>query len=208
MYFLWKFYPPCYAHYVQSHYTRAIFCQGPIGRDIKTTVRIRWSFAQMSLLCPSITTHRTCQFWVRSEPVNMPKTIRVSCQMWSACYNLILYSEKAMRNVVLMYCPSSWQCSAAHCSCNKEAPEAFSIASVWSPTIIRPDLSPCDFHLFRRIERSSKFNILVKWQTRGRIGWKRIGWLLWRGYWKVGTKLRKMFMSEHRLGREVAGRCG
>ena len=27
------------------------------------------------LVCPSITTRRTCQHWARSEPVNMPKTI-------------------------------------------------------------------------------------------------------------------------------------
>ena len=29
----------------------------------------------MSLVCPSITTHRTCQLWARSESVNTPKTI-------------------------------------------------------------------------------------------------------------------------------------
>ena len=34
------------------------------------------------------------------------------------------------------------------------------------------------------------------------------GWLLCRGYWKVGTTLRKMSTSERRLCREVAGRCG
>ena len=42
----------------------------------------------MSLVCPWITTHRTCEFWARSEPLNMPKTI-VSRQMWSACCNSI-----------------------------------------------------------------------------------------------------------------------
>ena len=40
-------------------------------------MRIRWSFAQMccavSLVSPSIATHRTCQFWVLSEPVDMNK---------------------------------------------------------------------------------------------------------------------------------------
>ena len=58
--------------------TRALF-EGPIGRKIRTTVRIRWNFAQMccamSLVCPSIATHSTYQFSVRSEPVNMLKTI-------------------------------------------------------------------------------------------------------------------------------------
>ena len=44
----------------------------------------------MSLVCPSIAIHRTCQFWAHSEPVNVPKTIeRVSRQMWSACCNSI-----------------------------------------------------------------------------------------------------------------------
>ena len=137
-------------------YTRVIFFQGPIGREIRTTVRIKWSFAQMcctiSLVCPSIATQSTCEFWVRSEHVNLPKTI-VSRQMWSACCNSIpLFRKKATRNVVLRYCPS-WQCSAAHCSCNKEAPEAFSMGSVWSPTIIRPCLVPCDFHLFPSMKR-------------------------------------------------------
>ena len=59
-----------------------------------------------------------------------------------------LHSEQATRNVVLGYCPSSWHCSAAYCSCNKEAPEEFSMESVWSPTIICLDLIPCNFHVF------------------------------------------------------------
>ena len=137
-------------------YTRAIFFQGPIGREIRTIVRIRWCFAQMcctmSLVYPSITTHRTCQFWARSEPLNMPKTI-VSRQIWSACYNSIPLFRKSDGNVVLVYCPCSWQCSAANYSCNKEAPGAFSMGSVWSPTIIRPDLAHCNFHLFPRMKR-------------------------------------------------------
>ena len=33
------------------------------------------------------------------------------------------------------------------------------------------------------------------------------GWLLWRGYSKVGTTLWKMSTSERRLCREVADRC-
>ena len=73
-------------------FTRAVLFQGPIGREIRTTVRIRWIFVQLccakSLVCPSIATHRTCQFCARSEPVNMPKTI-VSRQIWSACCNSI-----------------------------------------------------------------------------------------------------------------------
>ena len=89
-----------------------IFFQSPIGREIRTTVRIRWSFAQMcctmSLVCPSIAALRTSQFWARSELMNMPKRI-VSRQMWSACCNSIPLFWKVTRNVVLRYCPPSWQ---------------------------------------------------------------------------------------------------
>ena len=140
--------PPINIH----EYTKAIFFQGPIGRKIRTTVTIRWSFAQMccvmSLVCSSIASQHTSQFWARSEPVNMPKTIESPPKCGVRAVIRFLYSEKATRNVVLRYCPSSWQCSTAHCCCNREVPEAFSMGSVWSPTIIRPNLAPCDFHLF------------------------------------------------------------
>ena len=134
------------------------FFQDPIDREIRTTVRIRWSSVQMccamSLVCLSIATHRTCQFWARSEHVNVHKTIQSPAKCGVCAVIRFLYSEQATRNVVLRYCPSSWQCSAEHSSCNKEAPEAFSMGSVWSPTIIRPDLAPCDFNLFPRTKRS------------------------------------------------------
>ena len=128
------------------------FFRCPIDREFRTTVRIRWSFAQMccamSLVCLSIATHCTCQFWAHSEPVNMPKSIETPAKCGVLAVIWFLHSEQATRNVVLRYCPSSWQYLATYCSCNKEAPEAFSMGSVWSPTNIRPDLAPCDFHLF------------------------------------------------------------
>ena len=96
------------------------------------------------------------QFWANSEPVNMPITIETPVKCGVRAVIWFLYSEKATRNVVLRYCPSSWQCSAAYCSSNKDAPEAFSMRSVWSPTIIRPDLAPCDFHLFPCMKRSEE----------------------------------------------------
>ena len=99
------------------------FFQGPIGCTTKTTVKIRWSFVQMScpvsLVCPSIASHHTCQFWVRSEHVNMPKTIESPTKCDMCALIQYLYSERATRKVVIRHCPSSWQCSAAHCSCNK-----------------------------------------------------------------------------------------
>ena len=64
---------------LQNRNIRGLFFQVPIGREIRTIVRIRWSFEQMccamSLVCPSIATHSTYQFWSRSEPVHMPKTM-------------------------------------------------------------------------------------------------------------------------------------
>ena len=48
----------------------------------------------MPLVCLSIATYRTHQFWARSEPVNVPKTI-VSRKVWSACCNSIpLFRQK------------------------------------------------------------------------------------------------------------------
>ena len=91
----------------------------------------------MSLVCPPIATHHTCQFWVRNEPVNMTKTIKSPAKCGVHAVIWLLYSQQTTRNVVLRYCPSSWQCSAAHCSCNKEASEEFLMGSVWSLTIIR-----------------------------------------------------------------------
>ena len=54
----------------------------------------------MSLVCPSIATHRTCQFWGRSEPVNMPKTIKFPAKCGVRSVIRLLYSEQATRNVV------------------------------------------------------------------------------------------------------------
>ena len=140
-------------HYlIYNTYEGYFFFHGSIGSEIRTTVRIRWSFARMccamSLVCPSIATHRICQFWARSEPVNMSKTIESPTKCGVCAVIRFLYSEQATRNIVIRHCSSSWQCSAAYCSCDKEAPEAFWMGRVWSPTIIRPDLAPCDFHLF------------------------------------------------------------
>ena len=163
--------------------TRTIFFSSSIGREIRTTVRIRWSFAQMccamSLVCPSIATYRACQLWARSEPVNMPKTIESPAKCEVRAVIRFLNSEQATRNVVFRYCPSSWQCSAAYCSYNKEAPEAFSMGNVWSPTIIRPDLAPCDFHLFPRMKRSEEDNILEQWtaEQRRELTVSTYGWL-------------------------------
>ena len=88
---------------LNSIYEGYFFVQGPVGRKLRTTVKINWSFAQMyyamSLVCPLITTHCACQFWARSECVNMRKTI-VSCQMWSACYNPIPLFQNKWREIL------------------------------------------------------------------------------------------------------------
>ena len=171
---------------------RAIIFQGLIDCEIRTTVEIIWSFAQMccaiSLACPSIATHRTCQFWARSEPVNMPKTIESSAKCGVHAVIRRLYSEQATRNVFLRYCPS-WQCSAVYCSYNKEAPEAFSMGSVWSPTIICPNLAPCFFFSsLSSFETVVGGHILAQWTADQRRELTEItdDWFLWRGYWKIG----------------------
>ena len=65
----------------------------------------------MSLVCPLIATHHTCQFWARSEPINMLKTIESPAKCGVCAVISFLYSEQVTRNVVLRCCPSSWQCS-------------------------------------------------------------------------------------------------
>ena len=83
----------------KTHYNkRAIFFKARSVAKLDLQWEIWWSFAQMrcamSLVCPSIAMHRTCQFWARSESINMPKRI-VFCQMWSACCNLIPLFRKS-----------------------------------------------------------------------------------------------------------------
>ena len=138
-------------------FLKSLKYEGYSPPPIRTTVWIGWNFARvccaMSLVCSSIATHRACQFWARNEPVNTPKT-KSPAKRGVRDVIRFLYSEQAMKNVVLRYCHSSWQCSAAYCSCNKEAPEAFSVGGIWSPTIIRPKLTPCEFHLLPHMKRS------------------------------------------------------
>ena len=55
----------------------------------------------MSLVCPSIATHSTCQFWAHSEPLNMPKTIESPAKCGVHAVIWFLYSEQSTRNVVL-----------------------------------------------------------------------------------------------------------
>ena len=96
-------------------YEGYFYFQGPIGRDIKITVKIRWIFAQMccavSLVCLLIASHRTCQFWVHSEHINLRKTIEFPAKCEMRAVIQFLYSEQAKRNIVIRHCPS-WQYSA------------------------------------------------------------------------------------------------
>ena len=140
-------------------YVRGLFFQGLIGREIRTTVRIRWSFAQMcraiSLACQSIATHSTCQFWARSEPVNRPKTIESPAKCGVHALIRFLYSENRRgmlsSGIVLLHDYARPHTAAA----TKSLLESFFFfASIWSSSIIRPDLALCDFHLFPRMKRS------------------------------------------------------
>ena len=135
-----------------NYNTRAIFFQGPIGRKIRNTVRIKRSFVQMScamsLVCPSIATHCTCQFLVRSEPINMPKTIESPAKCGVHAVIRFLYSEQVTRNVVFMTMLSRIL------QLQQRGFWSLLMRSVWSPTFTCPDLAPCDFHLFPRMKRS------------------------------------------------------
>ena len=57
----------------------------------------------MSLVCPSIATYHTCQFWACSKPINMPKTIESLVKCGVRAVIRFLCSEQAMRNVVLLH---------------------------------------------------------------------------------------------------------
>ena len=114
----------------------------------------------MSLVCPSIATHHTCQFWACSEPINMPKNNRLSRQMWSVC----CYSIPLFRKCDKECCPQVLSffmtILGRILQQQQRAPEAFSLGSVWSPTIVHSDLAPCDFHLFLHMNQSYLHNEL------------------------------------------------
>ena len=97
---------------------------------------------------PSIASQRTCQFWARGEHVNMTKTVDSPAKCDVHAVIRFLYSEQVTRKIIVTRnCPSSWQRSVAHCSCNKKVPAAFSMGSVWSPPY-SPDVVLSDFHLY------------------------------------------------------------
>ena len=154
---VFNFWLPCE---IYSNCTRTIFFQGLISRKIRTTMRIRWSFAQMccaiTLVCPSIVTHHTCQFWAHSEPINIPKTIEspAKCGV-RAVIPFDSFIQKKRRGmlssgIVLLHDNAQPHTAAA----TKRLLKHFQWEVVWSPTIICPVLAPCDFHLFPRVKRS------------------------------------------------------
>ena len=145
----------------------------------------------MSLVWPSIATHSTCQFWARSEPINMLKTIDspANCGVCSVIW--FLYSEKATRNFVLRYCPPSSQCSATQCSCNKKAPEAFSMGSIWStPSSAQTWLCVflISFFIWNGHRRTTFWHNELKTSIEN-----------WLKAQATGTKLWQISMSEDRL---------
>ena len=59
-------------------YTRPIFSRSDRSRNYnhsENQMKLCAYVLRNGLVCPSVATHRTCQFCARSEPVNMPKTI-------------------------------------------------------------------------------------------------------------------------------------
>ena len=168
------------------------FFKDLIGREIRTTVRIRWSFAQMcwamSLVCPSVVTHHTCRFWARCEPVNMPKTI-VSRQTWSACCNSIPLFRQSDEE----YCPQvlsifmtmlgrilqlqhrgSWSIFDGKCLITHHHPPI--LGSLWFSSLYSYETVVGGQHFGTKSCRPAQHKELAE---------SICGWLLWRGYLKV-----------------------
>ena len=162
----------------------------------------------MSVVCSSIATQRTCQFCALSEPVNMPKTIVSPAKCGVRAVIWFLYSEKTTRNVVLRYCPSSWQCSAAHCSCNKERFrwEVFdhppSSAQTWLPVLL------ISFLIWNGGRKTTFWHNEL--QTGGVENWLKAqtAGFYDEGIGELVPRFEKKSTTERRLCREVAGRCG
>ena len=133
-----------------------------------------------SLGCPLTTTHHICQFWVRSLPVNMPETI-VFRQMWSACCNSIPLFRKNDKKC----CPlvlSSFMTMLDHI-------QQLQQRGSWS---VFDGKCLITHHYLPRLGRWAA-------DQRRELAESTGGWFLWLGYWKVGTMLWKMSMSERRL---------
>ena len=156
----------------------------------------------MSLVCPSFATHSTCQFWARSEPVNTPKTIEFPAKCGVHAVIRFLYSEKATRNVVLRCCPPSWQILGRTLQLLRS--DSCSVFDLHHPP--RPvSLLFSSLSWYETVVGGQHFGSMTcrpASELAGSIG----GWLLWRGYWKVDTTLRKMSTPERRLCTEVVGK--
>ena len=174
----------------------------------------------ISLVCLSIATYSSCQFWAHNEPVNMPKTIQSPAKCGVCAVIQFLYSEQAMKNVVPRYCPSLWQCSAAYCSLQQIGSWNVIDGKCWITHYHPPGLGSLWFLSLSSYETVvvslSSYETVVGGQHFGTMSCRPCrelaestgGWLPGRWYWKVGTTPRKMSTSERRLCREVAGRCG
>ena len=162
----------------------------------------------MSLVCPWIATHHTCQFWVRSEPVNMPRTIESPAKCGVSVVIPFLYSEQGTRSPQVLFFFMTmlghilqlqqkifWSVFGGKCLITHH--HAPGLGSLWFSSLSSYETVVGGQHLAQWA--ADQRRELLKAQT---------GCLLWRGYWKVGTTLRKMSTSERLLCREVAGGCG
>ena len=149
-------------------------------------------FAQMcctiSLVCLSIVTHHTCQFWVRSEPVNMPKTIESPTKCGLRAIIWFLYSEKEWRGMlssgtVLLH-DSVWLHIPA---ATKRLLKRFR----WEVFDHPPSSAWTSLPVF--------FISFLVWKHRRLASMMRV---------LDSTTLRKVYTSERQLCREVAGKCG
>ena len=148
-------------------------------------------------------------FWDRKRVLwwNSLNMVRPSLQPHTAwLFNVCNgNSEQAKRNVVIRYCPYSWQYSGAHFSCNKKGPTAFWIESIWSPTV-QPGLGSL---LLSSLSSHEMVDQMIEFWHRQWAADKlselaNSKGLLLRGDWNIGTMLRKLSIWERRLCREKA----
>ena len=187
--------------------------KGSIGHEIRTTVRIRWSFAHvccaMSLVCPSIATHRTSQFRAGNEPVNTPKTVEspAKCGV-RAVIRFLLFRTSDEGKFVLRYCPfddnappyisaaTKWLLKRFRWEVFDQPPLS---ARTWLPVII------ISFLVLNGRRRTKFWHAELQTSVKNWLKGQAAGFYLVLESW---TTLRNMPMSERRLCREVVGRCG
>ena len=147
-------------------------------------------------LCAMIATHCICQFWERSEPINMPKTIAppTKCGVCAVIQFLyfrtsdeecpqVLFFLTIFGRILQLQQRGSWgifdgKCLIAHHHQPRLGSRWFSSLSSYETVVGGQHLAQSAADQHRELAESTG------------------SWLLWQGNCKIGTKLWKMTMSE------------